>query len=108
MLGRLSIQLLAWYLEKLKVIHQCLAVTLVFTSGNIVATHIVVQFTIRFYASVIHSVAHFVNAINFLQHYEAKTSKLNWAKDEKDVSDRRPRINPNRLIILILNRIFCA
>lgn len=33
-LGKVSVHLLAFYLEKLKVIHQSLAVTLVFTSGE--------------------------------------------------------------------------
>jgi hypothetical protein len=33
LLSKVSVRLLAFYLEKLKVFHQCLAVTLVFASG---------------------------------------------------------------------------
>ncbi|CAO1437791.1 unnamed protein product [Diamesa tonsa] len=64
-LSKLSVQLLAYYLEKLKIIHLCLAVTLVFTA-------------------VIHSLAHFWNIINFIGNYDSRFQEINWAKDETD------------------------
>lgn len=86
-LSRVSVQLLAFYLEKLKVIHQCLAVMLVFTSGEWRDVwKIVFRCYNLFHISAIHSVAHFVNAINFVQNYDSKMSDINWARDEDDVS----------------------
>ncbi|CRL07290.1 CLUMA_CG020269, isoform A [Clunio marinus] len=62
---KLSIHLLALYLEKLKVIHQCLALILVYTS-------------------VIHSIIHIANAKNFIQNYDSKLPEISWARDDAD------------------------
>lgn len=84
--SKISSHLLALYLEKLKVIHQCLAVTLVFTCGRCVVRNSDTKLYYWFYAiSVIHSVAHFVNAINYVQNYDSKFPEINWARDEDDV-----------------------
>lgn len=85
-LGRVSSRLLACYLEKLKVIHQCLAVTLVFTSGKACTReHFPRLMTIFIQLSVVHSIAHFVNAINFVKHFDPKLADINWARDANDV-----------------------
>lgn len=87
-LSKLSVQLLAYYLEKLKIIHLCLAVTLVFTAGEyqLKNTLITKLFNLRlFSASVIHSLAHFWNIINFIGNYDSRFQEINWAKDETDV-----------------------
>lgn len=34
---------------------------------------------------MIHSVAHFANAINFVRKYDARMSEINWARDDDDV-----------------------
>lgn len=78
--------MLATYLEKLKVIHQCLAVTLVFTSGRCAWEILYRIFYDLFHpVLVIHSVAHFVNAINYVQNYDKKYPEINWARDDDDV-----------------------
>lgn len=83
-LSKVSVRLLACYLEKLKGIHQCLAVMLVLTSSKHCHS-IAMNFTIYLLA-VIHSVAHCVNAINFVKNFDPELSAINWAKDEDDVS----------------------
>ena len=49
---------------------------------------------------VIHTVAHFINAINFVQHYDAKFAEINWARDEDDV--RRGQL-PKLFFITTIN-----
>lgn len=85
-LSKLSVQLLAYYLEKLKIIHLCLAVTLVFTAGKYQLKHILITtVNLRFILLVIHSLAHFWNIINFIGNYDSEYQEINWAKDETDV-----------------------
>lgn len=84
-LRKVSMQLLTFYLEKLKVVHQCLAVTLVFTCGELVVDDGAWLKTDLSTSLAIHSVAHSANAINFLRKYDARMPELNWARDSNDV-----------------------
>lgn len=90
-LSKISVRLLACYLEKLKGIHQFLAIFLVLTSGEFTAKSIFMNLTIFmisqiFMLAVIHSVAHCVNAMNFVKNFDPELSAINWAKDKDDVS----------------------
>lgn len=60
-LNRISRSLMTWWLSSLKVIHMTFAFTVVI-------------------ASVIHSLAHVVNATNFSRYYNTKYEDINWAK----------------------------
>jgi hypothetical protein len=42
--------------------------------------------TVYIQISVIHSIAHFINAINFVKHFDPKLAEINWARDANDVS----------------------
>jgi hypothetical protein len=41
--------------------------------------------TEMFSLAVIHSVAHIVNGVNFVNHYDEKHLEINWAQDKHDV-----------------------
>lgn len=104
-LHKLSIRLQSLYSEKLKAIHQCLAVTLVFTSGAY-DVDAAAEISDRFdFFSAIHTVAHLANAINFLQNFDPELEDINWARDEDDVrSTNFP--SSKRLQLIIFSRMF--
>ncbi|KXJ72671.1 hypothetical protein RP20_CCG017460 [Aedes albopictus] len=63
--GRWSIRVLVFYLEKIKVLH------LFFGVGLIIV-------------GVIHTIAHFINIVNFVDNYDAKFDAINWASGKDD------------------------
>ncbi|XP_053670003.1 NADPH oxidase 4-like [Anopheles nili] len=63
--GRWSMRFLIYYLQRVKVLHLILGYSLL-----IVAT--------------IHSVAHFVNIINFISNYDERYREINWASGPDD------------------------
>lgn len=63
--GRCSIRVLVFYLEKIKVLHLTLGVGLIIVG-------------------VIHSLAHLVNIINFVDNYDVKFDEINWASGKDD------------------------
>ncbi|XP_062565366.1 NADPH oxidase 4-like isoform X1 [Armigeres subalbatus] len=63
--GRWSIRALVLYLEKIKVLHITLGAGLIIVS-------------------VIHSIAHIINIINFVDNYDDKFADINWASGRND------------------------
>ncbi|XP_035775499.1 NADPH oxidase 4-like [Anopheles albimanus] len=63
--GKCSQRLLVHYLEKVKVLHLMLGVTLIIVA-------------------IIHSVAHIVNIINFVSNYDERYREINWATGPDD------------------------
>ncbi|XP_058060827.1 NADPH oxidase 4-like [Anopheles bellator] len=63
--GRCSLRLLVHYLEKVKVLHLLMGVSLIIVA-------------------IIHSVAHFANIINFVSNYDERYREINWANGPDD------------------------
>uniref|UniRef100_A0AAG5CQY2 FAD-binding FR-type domain-containing protein n=1 Tax=Anopheles atroparvus TaxID=41427 RepID=A0AAG5CQY2_ANOAO len=63
--GRCSMRLLVHYLEKTKVLHLILGFSLLIVA-------------------IIHSVAHFVNIVNFIGNYDERYREINWANGPDD------------------------
>ncbi|XP_021707161.1 NADPH oxidase 4 isoform X3 [Aedes aegypti] len=63
--GRWSIRALVFYLEKIKVLHLFLGTGLIIVG-------------------VIHSIAHFINIVNFVDNYDAQFDAINWATGMDD------------------------
>jgi predicted benzoate:H+ symporter BenE len=91
-LSRLSPHLLATYLEKLKVVHQFLALMLIFLScKSLLFLFFFILMALKklgkFICSpVLHIVVNFLNAINFIKNYDSEHPELNWARGQNDVS----------------------
>ncbi|EAA06046.6 AGAP003772-PA [Anopheles gambiae str. PEST] len=63
--GRCSTRLLVHYLEKTKVLHLILGCSLLIVA-------------------IVHSVAHFVNIVNFIDNYDERYREINWANGPDD------------------------
>uniref|UniRef100_A0A182MK15 FAD-binding FR-type domain-containing protein n=1 Tax=Anopheles culicifacies TaxID=139723 RepID=A0A182MK15_9DIPT len=63
--GRWSMRLLVHYLEKTKVLHLLLGYSLLIVA-------------------IVHSVAHFVNIVNFVDNYDERYREINWANGPDD------------------------
>ncbi|XP_035890982.1 NADPH oxidase 4-like [Anopheles stephensi] len=63
--GRFSTRLLVHYLEKTKVLHLILGYSLLIVA-------------------IVHSVAHFVNIVNFVDNYDERYREINWANGPDD------------------------
>jgi hypothetical protein len=63
--------------------------------------------TEMFSLAVIHSVAHIVNGVNFVNHYDEKHLELNWAQDKHDVRTEAINLRVFKSSSLIISLVEC-